>query len=73
MYTHVFFSVPSLKRTTFSEFAQKHGRDQRFKGIDKMREREALFNEFMLQVRKQAKQDTMAKSEKVRDLVSNEV
>ncbi|XP_071828462.1 transcription elongation regulator 1-like isoform X3 [Apostichopus japonicus] len=54
-------------KTTFSEFAQKHGRDQRFKGIDKMREREALFNEFMLQVRKQAKQDTMAKSEKAKN------
>lgn len=61
------------QRTTFSEFAQKHGRDQRFKGIDKMRERESLFNEFLLQVRKQAKQENVAKSEKVKQSVSNEV
>ncbi|XP_071488136.1 transcription elongation regulator 1-like [Diadema antillarum] len=53
-------------KTTFSEFAQKHGKDSRFKSIEKMREREGLFNEFMLQVRRQAKEEGISKTEKMR-------
>merc|ERR1711997_492717 len=33
-------------RTTYSEFANKYSKDDRFKGIEKSRERESLFNEF---------------------------
>ena len=42
-------------RSSFSEFAGKFGRDDRFKAIDKMRERESLFNEYMLEVRRREK------------------
>ncbi|XP_077992792.1 transcription elongation regulator 1-like isoform X2 [Glandiceps talaboti] len=51
-------------RTTFSEFATKHGKEARFKAIDKMREREGLFNEFMLQVRKKEKEEGRSRQEK---------
>ncbi|XP_063680659.1 transcription elongation regulator 1-like isoform X3 [Bolinopsis microptera] len=33
-------------RATFSDFAQKYGKDPKFKAIEKMREREHLFNEW---------------------------
>merc|ERR1711994_620386 len=39
-------------RTTYSEFANKYSKDDRFKGIEKSRERESLFNEYMLEVKK---------------------
>lgn len=52
-------------RTTFSEFAQKHGKEARFKAIEKMREREGLYNEYMLHVRRQAKEEGISKAEKV--------
>lgn len=58
-----FFS--SACRTTFSEFAMKHGRDQRFKNIDKMKDREAIFVEFMTAMKKREKEDSKSRGEKV--------
>ena len=55
----------SSYRSTFSEFAQKYGKESRFKSIDKMREREGLFNEYMLQVRKHAKEAASTRADKV--------
>ncbi|KAM4726402.1 transcription elongation regulator 1 isoform 4-T4 [Anableps anableps] len=53
-------------KTTFSEFAMKHGRDPRFKAIDKMKDREAIFIEFMTAMRKRDKEDSKTRGEKVR-------
>lgn len=36
-------------RATFSDFAQKHGKDAKFKAIEKMKEREQLFNEWKME------------------------
>ena len=58
-------SLSFFHRTTFSEFAQKQGKEARFKAIEKMREREGLYNEYMLQVRRQAKEEGISKAEKV--------
>lgn len=52
-------------RSSFSDFAQKHGRDERFKNVEKMRERESLFNEYLLEVRKREKEEKTAKREQV--------
>nr|XP_006816425.1 PREDICTED: transcription elongation regulator 1-like [Saccoglossus kowalevskii] len=53
-------------RTTFSEFATKYAKERRFKIIDKMREREGLFNEYMLQVRKKEKEEGRSRQEKIK-------
>ncbi|KAJ8408849.1 hypothetical protein AAFF_G00246670 [Aldrovandia affinis] len=53
-------------RTTFSEFASKHARDSRFKAIDKMKDREAIFTEFMTLLRKKEKEDSKNRGEKVK-------
>ncbi|XP_051902989.1 transcription elongation regulator 1 isoform X2 [Hippocampus zosterae] len=53
-------------RTTFSEFAVKHGRDPRFKSIDKMKDREAIFVEHLAALRKRDKDDSKSRGEKVR-------
>ncbi|XP_060791869.1 transcription elongation regulator 1 isoform X1 [Neoarius graeffei] len=62
-------------RTTFSEFASKHGKDPRFKAIDKMKDREAMFTEFMTAFRKREKEESKNKGEKVKqdffDLLSD--
>lgn len=60
----IFFSY-LLFRTTFSEFASRHGKDPRFKAIDKMKDREAMFTEFMAAFRKKEKEDSKNKGEKV--------
>ncbi|ESO00595.1 hypothetical protein HELRODRAFT_82938, partial [Helobdella robusta] len=44
-------------RTTFSEFCMKHSRDERFKSVEKMKEREGLFNEYMLEIRRRERMD----------------
>lgn len=59
------FLLLNLCRTTFSEFAMKHGRDPRFKAIDKMKDREAIFIEFMTAMRKRDKEDSKTRGEKV--------
>lgn len=58
------FSAVS-SRTTFSEFAVKYGRDPRFKTIEKMKDREAIFVEFMTAMRKREKEDSKTRGEKV--------
>ncbi|XP_067280633.1 transcription elongation regulator 1 [Pseudorasbora parva] len=62
-------------RTTFSEFAAKHSKDPRFKAIEKMKDRETMFIEFMTALRKKDKEDSKNKVEKVKqdffDLLSD--
>ncbi|XP_046706272.1 transcription elongation regulator 1a isoform X1 [Silurus meridionalis] len=53
-------------RTTFSEFATKHSKDGRFKAIEKMKDREAIFTEFMTSLRKKEKENSKNRGEKVR-------
>ncbi|KAI4893720.1 hypothetical protein NFI96_012171, partial [Prochilodus magdalenae] len=53
-------------RTTFSEFAAKHAKDSRFKAIEKMKDREAIFIEFMTSLRKREKDNSKNRGEKVK-------
>ena len=50
-----------LAKVTYSEFAHKHGKEDRFKGIEKSREREQLFNDFMTEIKKKDKEERAAK------------
>lgn len=56
---------PATCRTTFSEFAAKHVKDPRFKAIEKMKDREAIFTESMIALRRKDKEDSKNKVEKV--------
>lgn len=62
-------------RATFSEFAAKHAKDSRFKAIEKMKDREVLFNEFVAAARKKEKEDSKTRGEKIKsdffELLSN--
>ncbi|XP_058053276.1 transcription elongation regulator 1 [Anopheles bellator] len=53
-------------KSSFSEFAQKYGKDDRFKVIEKIRERESLFNEFIVEVRKREKEEKQNRKEQIR-------
>lgn len=61
----VMFLVSFRFRSSFSDFAQKHGKDERFKGIEKTRDRESLFNEYLLEVRRREKDEKLQKKETV--------
>lgn len=52
-------------RSSFSDFASKYGKDDRFKGIEKMRERESLFTDFVSEVRRREKEEKSSQREKV--------
>eukprot|EP00794_Sanderia_malayensis_P005398 gene5398-6074_t len=54
----------SSQKMTFNEFSSKAGKDSRFKLIEKSREREGLFNEFMLEFRKRQQEKSKAHEEK---------
>ncbi|XP_052471346.1 transcription elongation regulator 1-like isoform X2 [Carassius gibelio] len=53
-------------RTTFSEFASKHAKDSRFKAVEKMKDREAIFTEYMMAFRKKEKENSKNRGEKVK-------
>ena len=53
-------------RTTYSEFANKYSKDERFKGIEKSRERESLFNEYMIDIKKKDREERAAKKEQAK-------
>lgn len=54
------FPLPSFipllcTRYSFSEFAQRFGRDERFKAVEKMREREQLFSDYLQELKRAGK------------------
>ncbi|XP_075989195.1 transcription elongation regulator 1-like isoform X2 [Anticarsia gemmatalis] len=55
-------------KSSFSEFTSKFGRDDRYKGIEKARDRETYFNEHLAELRKKEKED----KEKAREQVKTE-
>ena len=61
VYTNVVFS----HRSTFSDFNHRYSKDERFRGVEKTRERESLFNEFIVEVRRKEKDERDAQREKV--------
>ncbi|KAL5962797.1 Transcription elongation regulator 1 [Taenia solium] len=48
-------------KSSFSDFASKYGRDERFKGIEKSRERESLFQAFLSDLRRREKEKSSLK------------
>ena len=61
---------------TFSEFARLYGRDERFKAVDKKREREVMFADYLTELKKstreregQQRQAVKSRADKVRGLV----
>lgn len=57
---------------SFSEFASKYSKDERFKSVDKMKEREQLFTDHLTELKRLSKQKdgsqkqtTKSKAEKV--------
>ncbi|KAK0394612.1 hypothetical protein QR680_000834 [Steinernema hermaphroditum] len=53
--------------SSFSSFARTYGRDERFKCIDKMRDREDLFNEFTHELQKNERDERKHKKQKARE------
>ena len=52
-------------RASFSDFAAKYSKEERFKGIEKMRDRESLFNDFVQEVRRKEREESRSLKEKV--------
>lgn len=53
------------RRSSFADFSHKYAKDERFRGVDKTRERESLFNEFIVEIRRREKDERDAQREKV--------
>jgi hypothetical protein len=58
------YCIP-FRRSSFSDFAAKYGKDERFKGIEKMRERENLFADYCSELRRREKEEKANQKEKV--------
>ncbi|CAG9538498.1 unnamed protein product [Cercopithifilaria johnstoni] len=53
-------------RSSFSSFASKWGKDGRFKGVEKMRDKEDIFNEYVQELEKKEKEERKERKEKIR-------
>ena len=56
-----------IHRSSFSEFAFKYGKDERFKSVEKMREREQLFTDYLAELKKVSKHKEEQKSSKFKE------
>jgi transcription elongation regulator 1 len=52
-------------KVSFSSFSQKYGKDERFRKIEKLREREQLFQEYTNDMRRRERDEKFLKREKV--------
>ncbi|VDN13596.1 unnamed protein product [Dibothriocephalus latus] len=57
-------------KSSFSDFSSKYAKDERFKGIEKMRERESLFQEFVSDLRLREKEKHSQKEKVKSDFIS---
>ncbi|UYV78992.1 TCERG1 [Cordylochernes scorpioides] len=53
-------------KTTYIEFYKKYSKDERFKNIEKPREREIMFNDFLQELRKREREERSLHKEKVK-------
>uniref|UniRef100_A0A0B7AHR3 FF domain-containing protein n=2 Tax=Arion vulgaris TaxID=1028688 RepID=A0A0B7AHR3_9EUPU len=53
-------------KSSFSDFAAKFGKEERFRAIDKMRDRESMFLDFMSEVRRREKNEKSVFKDKKR-------
>ncbi|CAH0730694.1 unnamed protein product, partial [Brenthis ino] len=53
-------------KSSFTDFSSKYSRDERFKNIEKMRDRETYFNEYIVEVRKREKEEKDRKREQAK-------
>ncbi|VDL19976.1 unnamed protein product [Hymenolepis diminuta] len=57
-------------KSSYSDFSSKYGRDERFKGIEKSRERESLFQAFISDLRRKEKDKTSSKDKLKADFIA---
>ncbi len=53
-------------KSSYSELEKRHGKDDRFRGVEKSRDRESLFNEFVLELRKKEKEERAERAKRAR-------
>ena len=70
-----FFKTNHHYRSNFSDFSSRYGKDERFRVVEKMREREQMFSEYLSELKKaggksrdEQKPASRGKTEKVRSL-----
>lgn len=56
-------------RSSFNDFASKHGRDERFKAVEKSKDRESMFKDYVDELRKKEKEEKAIMREKVSNLM----
>lgn len=65
------FHVCFTSRSSFSDFCSRYKNDERYKSIEKMRDRENLFNDYLMELRKKEKDEKQNKKEQVRSKFVN--
>ena len=55
----------SVRRSSFSDFASKYSKDERYRGIDKVRDKEDIFKDYVSELRRKEKEESRHQKEKV--------
>lgn len=59
-------NISFTSRSSFSDFCSRYKNDEHYKSIEKMRDRENLFNDYLMELRKKEKDEKQNKKEQVR-------
>lgn len=59
-------NVSTKNSMSFTEFSAKYGRDERFKAIDKLKDRELMFNDYLSDLRRQEKEEKQQSDKEAR-------
>lgn len=53
-----------MSRSTFNEFASRHSKDQRFRAVEKLRDRESFFHEYIQELKTREKDGSHRRTDK---------
>ena len=69
LFTKQFSMMTGCCRSSFSDFASKFAKDERYRGVDKVRDKEDLFKDFVSELRRKEKDESRMLKDKVRTSV----
>lgn len=64
-YIIILYNENDFCRSSLSDFCSRYKNDERYKSIEKMRDRENLFNDYLMELRKKEKDEKLNKKEQV--------
>ena len=64
IFSSIVTTIQFYFRTTFNEFSSRHSKDERFRAVERIRDREAWFHDYIHELKTRGKEGSNRHSEK---------